>query len=318
LRAAHSGREGDGCQASAQERDVCRFDPLRLGVGDGLIRGSWPGSQSCTIVGEGGGLWPPENNCWPLAMTAGLPSVHAFPMRVRAQVLGTLNLFMAAPRPLSDADVLVAQALAHGATLALLHNEAAQDSLRLTAQLQGAMNSRIAIEQAKGVRRRLPPGGPRHRDRPGRPSSPPLDRVHRTRPQRGDTGSIRLPAPSRRGPHRNAHPLPRPSRAAQRRHLRGHASHGRHRDPRLPGHAIGDRERRRSLSTPASPGHSRQHHCRPPRRPSHRPATPPRQLKRSEPTPLRVSSPTGPLEMDTRRTRSIRSGESLCQRNRER
>jgi AmiR/NasT family two-component response regulator len=47
--------------------------------------------------------------------------------------------------------VLVAQALAHAATLAQLHNEAAQDSQRLTAQLQGALNSRVTIEQAKGA-----------------------------------------------------------------------------------------------------------------------------------------------------------------------
>jgi GAF domain-containing protein len=86
-----------------------------------------------------------------LATSAGLPSVHAFPMRVRTHVLGTLNLFMAAPGPLSDADVAVAQALAHAATLALLHNEAALDSQRLTAQLQGALNSRVTIEQAKGA-----------------------------------------------------------------------------------------------------------------------------------------------------------------------
>lgn len=86
-----------------------------------------------------------------LAMSAGLPSVHAFPLRVRAHVLGTLNLFMATPGPLSEADVAVAQALAHAATLALLHNEAARDSQRLTAQLQGALNSRVTIEQAKGA-----------------------------------------------------------------------------------------------------------------------------------------------------------------------
>ncbi len=96
-----------------------------------------------------------DGSPWPrfgeLAMSAGLPSVHAFPMRVRTHVVGTLNLFMAAPGPLSDADVLVAQALAHAATLALLHNEAAQDSQRLTAQLQGALNSRVTIEQAKGA-----------------------------------------------------------------------------------------------------------------------------------------------------------------------
>jgi len=96
-----------------------------------------------------------ECSPWPrfgeLAMSAGLPSVHAFPMRVRTQVLGTLNLFMAVPGPLSPADVVVAQALAHAATLALLHNEAAQDSQRMTAQLQEALNSRVTIEQAKGA-----------------------------------------------------------------------------------------------------------------------------------------------------------------------
>jgi hypothetical protein len=92
---------------------------------------------------------------WPrfgeLAVSAALPSVHAFPMRVRTRVLGSLNLFMASPGLLSDADIVVAQALAHAATLALLHNAAVRDSQRVTAQLEGALNSRITIEQAKGA-----------------------------------------------------------------------------------------------------------------------------------------------------------------------
>lgn len=85
------------------------------------------------------------------AIEEGLLSVHAFPMRVRTTVLGTLNLFMDVPGQLSDADVTVAQALAHAATIALLQNRATQDANRLTAELQGALNSRIAIEQAKGA-----------------------------------------------------------------------------------------------------------------------------------------------------------------------
>ncbi len=87
----------------------------------------------------------------PMAVKAGLPSVHAFPMRLRHTVVGTLNLFMTEPRTLSDADVAVAQALAHAATIALLQNRASNDAHQLTAQLQGALNSRITIEQAKGV-----------------------------------------------------------------------------------------------------------------------------------------------------------------------
>ncbi|MGI8984159.1 MAG: GAF and ANTAR domain-containing protein [Acidimicrobiales bacterium] len=85
------------------------------------------------------------------AIEAGLPSVHAFPMRVRDTVLGTLNLFMAEAGPLSGADVTVAQALAHAATIALLQDRATTDTNRLTAQLQGALNSRVTIEQAKGA-----------------------------------------------------------------------------------------------------------------------------------------------------------------------
>jgi GAF domain-containing protein len=92
---------------------------------------------------------------WPdfaaLAVASGLLSVHAFPMRVRTQVLGTMNLFMTHTGPLAADDVEVAQALAHAATLTLLQNQAAVNSHRLTAQLQGALNSRITIEQAKGV-----------------------------------------------------------------------------------------------------------------------------------------------------------------------
>ncbi len=85
------------------------------------------------------------------AIEAGLPSVHAFPMRVRDTVLGTLNLFMAEAGPLTSADVTLAQALAHAATIALLQDRATNDANRLTAQLQGALNSRVTIEQAKGA-----------------------------------------------------------------------------------------------------------------------------------------------------------------------
>ncbi len=85
------------------------------------------------------------------AIEAGLPSVHAFPMVVRSHVVGTLNLFMDTPGPLPADDVVIAQALAHAATVALLQNQAIVDSRRLNAQLQGALNSRVTIEQAKGV-----------------------------------------------------------------------------------------------------------------------------------------------------------------------
>jgi transcriptional regulator with GAF, ATPase, and Fis domain len=94
-------------------------------------------------------------NPWPrfgrVALEALLPSVHAFPMRLRERVVGTLNLFMTEPRPLSAADIAVAQALAHAGTIAILQDQAARDAHTTVGQFQHALNSRVAIEQAKGV-----------------------------------------------------------------------------------------------------------------------------------------------------------------------
>ncbi|MCU4186062.1 GAF and ANTAR domain-containing protein [Acidiferrimicrobium sp. IK] len=87
----------------------------------------------------------------PLAVAAGFRSVYAFPMAVRTQVLGSVNLFLTNPGLLAADDVVIAQALAHAATLTLLQNQAAEDAHRLTSQLQRALNSRITVEQAKGV-----------------------------------------------------------------------------------------------------------------------------------------------------------------------
>jgi GAF domain-containing protein len=95
------------------------------------------------------------DNPWPRfgpeALSAGFQGVHAFPMRLRENIIGALNLFMREPRPLSSADVAVAQALADAATIALLHDHAVREARVLTGQLQHALNSRIVIEQAKGV-----------------------------------------------------------------------------------------------------------------------------------------------------------------------
>jgi GAF domain-containing protein len=94
-------------------------------------------------------------NPWPrfgsVALKAGLPSVHAFPMRLRDQVVGTLNLFMAEARPLSIADIALAQALAHAASIAIVQDHTSRQARSTVGQFQHALNSRVAIEQAKGV-----------------------------------------------------------------------------------------------------------------------------------------------------------------------
>jgi transcriptional regulator with GAF, ATPase, and Fis domain len=84
------------------------------------------------------------------ALDAGFSSVQALPMRLRAETIGALNLFYATPVALSDDDVDVAQALADVATIGILQNRAITRRETLAEQLQTALNSRLAIEQAKG------------------------------------------------------------------------------------------------------------------------------------------------------------------------
>jgi len=92
---------------------------------------------------------------WPefaaVAAKAGVVSVHAVPMRLRDATIGALNLFGATTGPLNESDLRLAQALADVATVALIQDRAASDTHIVNEQLQKALDSRVVLEQAKGV-----------------------------------------------------------------------------------------------------------------------------------------------------------------------
>jgi GAF domain-containing protein len=81
----------------------------------------------------------------------GFASVHAVPLRLRKQTIGALNLFGLNSGDLSADDVALAQGLADTATIGILHERAFRREEVLSEQLQTALNSRVIIEQAKGV-----------------------------------------------------------------------------------------------------------------------------------------------------------------------
>lgn len=78
-------------------------------------------------------------------------AVTALPLRLRTERVGALNLFRSEVGPLSVADVAVAQALADVATIGILHQRILSRSEQVNQQLQTALNTRLIIEQAKGV-----------------------------------------------------------------------------------------------------------------------------------------------------------------------
>ena len=98
---------------------------------------------------EAASRWP---RFAPRATAAGFQSVHAFPLRLRSETIGALNVFGAAlGGDFQASDIPIVQALADVAAIGLLQERAIRRGELLTEQLQGALNSRIVIEQAKGA-----------------------------------------------------------------------------------------------------------------------------------------------------------------------
>lgn len=94
------------------------------------------------------GRWPVFAD---LARDSGYGSVHAIPLRLRDQTLGSLNLFRDTTGELNADDATAAQALADVATISILQERSLREIDSTRDQLQRALDSRIVIEQAKGV-----------------------------------------------------------------------------------------------------------------------------------------------------------------------
>ena len=85
------------------------------------------------------------------ALAQGFRSMDALPLRLRDTTIGTLNLLRSEPGAAPEDTIRAAQAFADVATIGILHERTLRESAILSEQLQAALNSRIVIEQAKGV-----------------------------------------------------------------------------------------------------------------------------------------------------------------------
>jgi transcriptional regulator with GAF, ATPase, and Fis domain len=92
---------------------------------------------------------------WPnfsrLAVSHGYAWLCGIPLRHGKEIIGSMNLFRKDDEPLGDEEVRLAQALTDVATIALLARRETIHARRQATQLQAALDSRVLIEQAKGV-----------------------------------------------------------------------------------------------------------------------------------------------------------------------
>jgi transcriptional regulator with GAF, ATPase, and Fis domain len=97
----------------------------------------------------------PATARWPqfaiAAAELGFVGVHAIPMRLRDQIIGTLTLFRSTPDGLNPAVAVAGRALVDVATIGILQERAIHQQEVVAGQLQVALNSRVIIEQAKGI-----------------------------------------------------------------------------------------------------------------------------------------------------------------------
>ncbi|MBN9238473.1 MAG: hypothetical protein BGO97_02220 [Micrococcales bacterium 70-64] len=92
---------------------------------------------------------------WPefadLALAKGFRSMRAIPLRLRDVTLGSLNLFSERVGPLPPQDAVLAQAMADVATIGLVQDRVIARHETVAGQLTAALDSRVRIEQAKGL-----------------------------------------------------------------------------------------------------------------------------------------------------------------------
>lgn len=87
----------------------------------------------------------------PAALGEGFTGACALPLTIRGRTIGALNLFLDGNSTLSSRQLQIARLLAHLGSVGIVNNHTSQQQERLAEQLQSALDSRVVIEQAKGV-----------------------------------------------------------------------------------------------------------------------------------------------------------------------
>ncbi|MFE5819259.1 GAF and ANTAR domain-containing protein [Streptomyces sp. NPDC056479] len=142
--------------AAGGTRHETALELLRAQHGDGPCRDSYgsggPVPPVSIRAARAAARWPEFTE---RALAHGIAATYAVPLRHRERLLGALNVFGPAlpddSRSEGDTTLRLAQLIADSAALGLENNSRYAQCRTRAAQLQGALSSRVRIEQAKGM-----------------------------------------------------------------------------------------------------------------------------------------------------------------------
>jgi GAF domain-containing protein len=138
----------DVLAATNEDSELLEVLQLQAGNGPSMDCFSAGVAQSIPDLALMEAEWP---HFVPLALEQGVRSVHVVPMRLRDETIGALNVFRSRVGRLAERDGRTLQALADVATIGILQERAVRDNADVNDRLEDALNSRVVIEQAKGV-----------------------------------------------------------------------------------------------------------------------------------------------------------------------
>lgn len=135
---------------TATSESVTVVESLQLASGSGPCIDSYKrgGAVSVGAIGVTGSPWPEFSAA---ALKEGFHSILATPMKSRTKTIGAMSLFGDSALEVNERDAALARALADLTTICILQDRAIHEGRAMEQHLQNALDSRIIIEQAKGV-----------------------------------------------------------------------------------------------------------------------------------------------------------------------
>jgi GAF domain-containing protein len=134
---------------TATDEGIMRIEEQQVTLGEGPCHDAFTSGDRVTsadLTAED--RWPGYTG---EALTQGCRAVAGIPMLAGEQRVGALNLYVRRAREWPADELDIAQVLADMATGYIINVRTLSESERTTAQLQHALDSRVLVEQAKGI-----------------------------------------------------------------------------------------------------------------------------------------------------------------------